>query len=87
MESIYVQETLGSIERDHVEGFERSILSILQSPGGDAWWQNAKVNFNDSFANHVDGWLENHTAGEVFSSLLIETARGGPSPGAAVDAE
>lgn len=83
MESVYVQSTLGSIEREHVEGFERSILSSLHSAGGSLWWKDAKVNFNASFSAHVDSWLENNTAPEAHSSLGFRLSSGAAHPAAA----
>lgn len=69
MEAVHVLSTLGSIERDHVRGFELSILSTLHSRGPSEWWQNAKATFNQSFSAHVDSWLEENPPLETHPSL------------------
>ena len=76
MEAVHVQSTLGSIEREHIEGFERSILSTLHSPGASAWWSEAKPNFNTSFTEHVDWWLSENPRAEVSSTLAIRAPSG-----------
>jgi hypothetical protein len=76
MEAVHVQSTLGSIEREHIQGFERSILSLLHSAGGSAWWREAKPNFNTSFAEHVDWWLSENPRTEASSTLVIRTPSG-----------
>lgn len=69
MEAVHVLSTLGSIERDHVRGFELSILSTLHSRGGSEWWEKAKVTFNSSFSAHVDSWITENAALEHHPSL------------------
>lgn len=70
MEAVYIHTRLGSIDRELTLGFERSMLTILQSPGAGKWWKDAKQTFNSSFADHVDAWLaENAATGTVHPSM------------------
>ena len=64
MEAVYVHSRLGSIDLGMAAGFERSMLTLLNSPGGARWWESAKVTFNEEFVRHVDEWLAAH-AGET----------------------
>ena len=57
MEAVYIHSQLGSIAPDLTRGFELSMLTNLQSPGGAAWWDSAKVTFSREFVDHVDAWL------------------------------
>ena len=45
MEAVYVHSELGSIDPELTRGFERSMLSMLHSPGAAEWWATAKVTF------------------------------------------
>jgi hypothetical protein len=64
MESVYIQEQIGSLEPDLARGFELSLLSLLKNPGAAKWWATARVTFNPRFVDHVDTWLrENETLG------------------------
>lgn len=76
MEAVHVQSTLGSIEPEHIQGFERSIFSTLHSAGASAWWGEAKVNFNTSFAEHVDSWLSDNASSEGYSTLVVRSPPG-----------
>ena len=59
LEAVYVQHKLGSIEKDLVEGFERSLLPNLVLPNGSEWWATAKHTFHRAFVAHIDQRLEN----------------------------
>lgn len=71
MESVHVQAQLGSIDPELARGFERSMLSILHSPGGAEWWATAKLTFHDSFVAHVGVWLDQHPSDGVHPSMGI----------------
>ena len=57
MESVFVQHQLGSLDDELMRGFEQSLYSLLQSPGGTEWWASAKTTYNRSFVARVDEWL------------------------------
>ena len=52
-EAIYIQAEYGSIERERIKGFERSILSLLSNVGLE-WWETAKTAFSEEFIIYVD---------------------------------
>ena len=54
MESVFVQNQLGSIEDDLMEGFEVSMTSILKTQFGREWWDNAKATFYEPFVARMD---------------------------------
>jgi hypothetical protein len=76
MESVYIQERIGSLEPDLARGFERSLLSLLQSPGSKGWWASAKVTFNPGFVEHVDTWLATNAARPTHASMGIPLNEG-----------
>ena len=53
-EAIYIQALYGSIEKDRIEGFETSILSLLSNVGNE-WWNLTKSAFSNDFIGYVDG--------------------------------
>ena len=69
MEAVYVHAQIGSIDRELSLGFERSMLTMLKSPGEAEWWATAKVTFGRSFAAHVDGWLAENESSDVHPSM------------------
>ena len=52
-ESIYIQALYGSIERKRIEGFERSIISLLANVGFE-WWKSTKTAFSKEFISYAD---------------------------------
>ena len=52
-EAIYIQALYGSIERDRIKGFERSILSLLSNVGFE-WWEATKSAFSEEFIVYAD---------------------------------
>jgi len=62
MESVYVQNKLGSIDDELQAGFELSMVTLLATPFGSEWWHNAKVTFYSPFVAHLDKRL---TSGEL----------------------
>lgn len=58
MESVYVQNKLGSIGDDLQAGFELSMVSLLATPFGAQWWSGAKVTFYEPFVAHLDKRIE-----------------------------
>ena len=52
-EAIYIQALYGSIERDRIKGFERSILSLLSNVGFE-WWETTKSAFSEEFIAYAD---------------------------------
>jgi len=57
LESVYVQNKLGSIEPELTKGFELSILRLLDTEYGREWWAAAKETFHTPFAEHVTSQL------------------------------
>ena len=64
-EAIYIQALYGSIEMERIEGFERSILSLLSNVGSE-WWKTAKSAFSNDFITYAD----EHIASGNFSSSV-----------------
>lgn len=54
MESVFVQNQLGSIDDALMKGFETSIAMLLNTPFGRSWWKTAKVTFYAPFAEHME---------------------------------
>ena len=71
MEAVYVHAQIGSIDPEHTLGFERSMLTMLKSPGAAAWWDTAKITFGRSFADHVDAWLAANESTNVHPSMGV----------------
>jgi len=53
-EAIYVQGVYGSIDQVRIEGFERSIISLLATGGAAEWWQSTKNAFSSDFVAYAD---------------------------------
>jgi hypothetical protein len=53
-EAIYVQSLYGSIDQIRIEGFERSILTLISSGGPAQWWETAKTAFSSDFVEYAD---------------------------------
>ena len=53
-EAIYVQSVYGSIDRLRIEGFERSILTLISSGGPAEWWKTSKTAFSSDFVKYAD---------------------------------
>ncbi len=62
MEAVFIHSQLGSLDANLLEGFERSMLSILLTQGAATWWETAKVTFNPDFVAHVETWLQEHAS-------------------------
>ena len=60
-EAIYVQSIYGSIDRIRIEGFERSILTLISSGGPAEWWKTAKTAFSSDFVEYADKQLSTNT--------------------------
>ena len=60
-EAIYVQSIYGSIDRVRIEGFERSILTLISSGGPAEWWKTAKTAFSSDFVEYADKQLSTNT--------------------------
>ena len=65
MESVYVQNRLGSIDDELQAGFELSIVTLLATPFGAEWWNEAKVTFYGPFVAHMDKRIQ---SGELLTS-------------------
>ena len=53
-EAIYVQGVYGSIAPIRIEGFERSIITLLSSVGPLEWWESSKSAFSSDFVKYAD---------------------------------
>ena len=60
-EAIYVQGVYGSIDQIRIEGFERSILTLISSGGPAEWWDSAKTAFSSDFVKYADERLSTNT--------------------------
>jgi hypothetical protein len=65
MESVYVQNKLGSIDDELQAGFELSMATLLATPFGIEWWQGAKITFYEPFVAHLDKRIK---SGELLAS-------------------
>jgi len=65
MESVYVQNKLGSIDDDLQAGFELSMVTLLATPFGSEWWNEAKITFYGPFVAHMDKRIQ---SGELLAS-------------------
>jgi len=54
LESVFVQNQLGSISDEMKEGFEFSIVNLLNTPFGREWWQSARVTFFQPYVEHLE---------------------------------
>ncbi len=75
LEAVFVQHQLGSIDSALKEGFELSLISILQMPFASHWWSTAKTVFYPPFAAHLDRRL---AAGEIprdHPSILLAVSK------------
>ena len=57
-EAIYVQAEYGSIDLIRIEGFERSIISLLADGGAAEWWATTKSAFSTDFVTYADNKLD-----------------------------
>ena len=57
-EAIYVQGVYGYIDPVRIEGFERSIISLLANGGSDEWWKSTKSAFSADFVLYADNRLD-----------------------------
>ena len=64
-EAIYIQALYGSIESERIEGFERSIMSLLSNVGSE-WWKATKSAFSKEFIIYADS----NIASGKFSSAV-----------------
>ena len=53
-EAIYVQGVYGSIDPIRIEGFEKSIITLLSSGGPLEWWESSKSAFSSDFVQYAD---------------------------------
>ena len=44
----------GSIDQIRIEGFERSILTLISSGGPAEWWNSSKTAFSSDFVKYAD---------------------------------
>ncbi len=53
-DAIYVQGTYESIDQIRIDGFERSILTLISSGGPTEWWNSSKTAFSSEFVKYAD---------------------------------
>lgn len=56
-ETVFIQSGLATIDAELIEGFERSMLSIVADGGGAEWWATGKLAFSKKFVTYVDNKL------------------------------
>ena len=74
LESVYVQHQLGSIDDELKEGFEISMIAVLQIPFANEWWETAKAAFYTPFTDHVDKRLASGDIPRTHPSMMLEKA-------------
>lgn len=72
LESVYVQNKLGSIDDELKEGFEISVIALLATPFGSEWWLTARVTFYKPFVNHLEMRLESGEIPTIHPSMLYD---------------
>ena len=77
MESVFVQNRLGSIDDDLKEGFETSMVTLLGTPFGSEWWEKAKVTFYEPFVTHLDDRVVSGDFPSRHPSMLYDANEGG----------
>ena len=65
IQAIYNQALYGSNQRQRIQGFERSIMSLLSNVGSE-WWKSTKSAFSKEFIVYAD----NNIASGRFSSAV-----------------
>ena len=73
LESVYVQHQLGSIDEELKEGFEISMMAVLQIPFAADWWKTAKMAFYKPFTDHVDQRLDSGEIPRTHPSMMLES--------------
>ncbi len=53
-EAIYVKGVFGSNDQISIEGFERSILTLISFGGPAEWWNSSKTVFSSDFVKYAD---------------------------------
>ena len=76
-EGVYFQRKLGLVDFAIIDGFERSHLSMLASPSGQAWWSGAKGIFNSGFVSYVDEQLSKGDVASLHPVVRNPGAGGG----------
>lgn len=71
LESVYVQYSLGSMEHDNKQGFEKSMIPMLQMPFGQQWWREAKVAFYEPFVRHIDECISSGQFAQAMPSMPL----------------
>jgi len=54
LESAYVQYTLGTLSLENKQGFENSIIPLLQPAYAKYWWSEAKQAFYPPYVRYID---------------------------------
>ena len=72
IETVVVQRHLGAIDPELTDGFERSALSALRSPGARQWWETAKSGFSRLFSTWVDARLASDLPPAMHAGLGLE---------------
>ncbi|MEM9620900.1 MAG: hypothetical protein AAF993_04575 [Pseudomonadota bacterium] len=71
LESTFVQSELGSIDRAFVEGPELSLLAVINTQNGRAWWESANALFYPPFVKHVESQLDTNTMSEKHPGMRV----------------
>ena len=86
LESVFVQYSLGSIEWELVEGFEKSFYPLLLTPAGKSWWENARGAYHKAFVAHVEQKLASEEFADHPPNMLAQTNEAPPSKSLETDA-
>ena len=71
IEAVFVQSELGSIDPELATGFENSLLPLLLSSEGAAWWRNASRTFHAAFVAYVNRRLASGAISTTMPSLQV----------------
>ena len=66
-EGVFFQRSLGFVEHEMTQGFERSVLSIITS--NRSWWKRTNQIFSDSFVDYVNSRIETDQPAGILPGL------------------
>ena len=79
IESVFVQRTLGFIDGQLTEGFDRSAISSIATGGARDWWKSSKSAFIGDFAQWVDAQLATNSIQPIHVGLGLASGDPGSS--------
>ena len=72
LEAVFVHGQLGSIDPELKDGFELSMMALIQTEFGRDWWADAKRTFYPPFVEHIDERLATGEVPERHPSIAVQ---------------